>query len=161
MESISEALARSFGVGEIYHVPAEEYDYWLSKWFVVTNGHSIVCGMFRFLEENPQEPLGFNETWFITSTIDPGSDGYNKKGVFDLDKWTSNEMAAKFSLVAAHGFQYDEAAARSICLTLFRWRKRLEHRWEREGFRQIIENIRIRAGHYPNRPTEFPRFPQG
>jgi hypothetical protein len=161
MESISEALARSFGVDEIYRVPAEEYDYWLSKWVRVTNGHAIVCGMFQFLEENQDELLGFDETWFIANIVDPGSNGYNKKGAFDLDNWAFNEMAAKSSLVSGYGFQYDEAAVRIICMTLFRWRRRLEHRWEQEGLRRIIENIRIRAGHYPNRPTEFPRFPGG
>ncbi len=159
MESISQALARRFGVDEIYQVPAEEYDYWLSKWVRVTNGHAIVCGMFHFLEENPVDLIGFDEVFFFGNTIDPGANGYDKKGVFNLSKWESNEQAAKFSLVAVYQFQYDEAAVRAVCFTLYRWRRRLEWRSQLKEFRRIVENIRIRAGHYPNRPTEYPRFP--
>ena len=161
MESISEALARSFGADEIYRVPAEEYDYWLSKWVRVTNGHSIVCGMFQFLDENQDDSLGFDEVFFFGNTIDPGSNGYDKRGTFNLDKWDYNEQAANFSLVSGYQFMYDEAAVTTICLTLFRWRRRLSSRTDLKEFRRIVENIRIRAGHYPNRPTEFPRFPGG
>ena len=157
MESISEALARSFGVRKILEITVENYDDYLDHWIALQDGESIICGLFQFLEDNPNDALESREVFFFCQTLDPGSNGYDKKGEFDVEKWFMTEQANHFSM--ALRYPHSEECARIIVATLFRWRHRLKSRDDLEELRRIIENIRIRAGHYPNRPTDYPRFP--